>query len=225
MNSHANFSQPFVQPSHSPCTAEGKFSGWKAQFACPCGKLGWLIGHLMAIKNAGMNRFAVEMLDVQPEDQVLEIGFGQGQAVRMIAERAANGFTAGIDISEVMVHQAAKRNHKFVESGHVELSQASIANIPYEFARFDKVLAVNNYQFWPNAEHNLTEIQRVLGKNGMLILCLRMKEPNKAFQLAPGFTEQEVEDLTGLMRWVGFSEVQLFKRRVGYEATCLIARK
>ncbi len=225
MNSHANFSQPFVQPSHSPCKSEGKFSGWKAQFACPQGKLGWLVGHLMAVKNAGMNRLAVEMLDVQPEDKVLEIGFGHGHAIQMIAERALNGFIAGIDISDVMVRLAAKRNRRFVESGHVELSQASVANIPYEFARFDKVLAVNNFQFWPNAEHNLTEIQRVLNKNGLLVLCLRMKEPNKSFQLAPGFTEQEVEETMGLIRWVGFRDAQMVKRRVGSEACCLIARK
>ncbi|MGH9801035.1 MAG: class I SAM-dependent methyltransferase, partial [Blastocatellia bacterium] len=175
MNSHANFSQPFVQPTPStPCNHDGKFSGWKAQFACPKGRLGKLVGHLMAVKNAGMNRFAVEALNVQPGDQVLEIGFGHGHAVQMIAERAANGFVAGIDISDVMVWQATKRNRQFIESGQVELCQASVANIPYEFARFNKVLAVNNYQFWPNAEHNLTEIRRVLSKNGLLVLCLRM---------------------------------------------------
>lgn len=225
MNSRANFSQPFTQTSHSTCRSGGKFCGWKAQFACPHGRLGWLAGHLMAIKNAGMNRFAVEILDVQPEDQVLEIGFGHGHAIQMIAEHAINGFTAGIDISDVMVRQAAKRNQQLVVSGNIELGQASVANIPYEYARFNKVLAVNNYQFWPNAEHNLTEIQRVLCANGLLVLCFRMKEPNKAFQLAPGFTEEEVEDTASLMRWVGFRDVQLVKHRVGREATCLIARK
>lgn len=225
MNSQANFSQPFVQPSHSPCQSHGKFQGWKAQFACPQGKLGWLAGQLMAIKNSRMNRFAVEVLDVQPEDQVLEIGFGHGQAIQMIATLAKSGFTAGIDISDVMVRQAARRNKKLIESGHVELSQASVADIPYEFGRFDKILAVNNYQLWPNAEHNLTEIRRVLNKNGFLILCLRMKELNKAFQLAPGFTEQEVEETMGLLRWVGFRDVQIVKRPAGSVASCLIAQK
>lgn len=226
MNSQTNFSQPFAQPSNSsPCKSAGGFTGWKAQFACPQGKLGWLVGHLMAVKNAGMNRFAVEMLDIQAEDQVLEIGFGHGHTIQMIAERAVSGFTAGIDISDVMVRQAAKRNEQLIESGHVELSQASVANIPYEFARFDKVLAVNNYQFWPNAEHNLTEIQRVLNQDGLLVLCLRMKERNKTFQLATGFTEEGVEETMGLIRWVGFRDVQVIKRRVGSEATCLIAKK
>ncbi|MBS1787849.1 MAG: methyltransferase domain-containing protein [Acidobacteria bacterium] len=179
----------------------------------------------MAIKNAGMNRFAVEILNLQPQDQVLEIGFGHGQAIGMIAERTTNGFVAGIDLSDVMILQAAKRNQQFIKSGLVELSQASVADIPYEFARFNKVLAVNNYQFWPNAEHNLTEIQRVLSESGLLVLCLRLKKPGGIFQMAPGFTQQEIDEVTGLLRWVGFREVQLARRRVGYEAVCLIAKK
>ena len=207
-----------------------RFTGWKAQFACPQGKQGWLAGRLMAIVNAGMNRFAVEMLNIKPDSQVLEIGFGHGYGIQMVAERMVsipptNGFIAGIDISGVMIHQAAKRNQHFIKSGLVELSQASVANIPYEFARFDRVLAVNNYQFWPNAEHNLTEILRVLSKDGVLVLCLRLKNPNRAFQMAPGFDEQEVEETIGLLRWVGFREIRLVKRHVGYEAACVIARK
>jgi ubiquinone/menaquinone biosynthesis C-methylase UbiE len=143
----------------------------------------------------------------------------------MIAELAVNGFTAGIDISDVMVRQAAKRNQPLIRSGNIELGQANVANIPYEFARFNKVLAVNNYQFWPNAEHNLTEIQRVLSEDGLLVLCLGMKKPNKAFKAVPGFNKQEVEDAASLMRWVGFRDVHQVKRRVGSEAICLIARK
>ncbi|MFN0111334.1 MAG: class I SAM-dependent methyltransferase [Blastocatellia bacterium] len=227
MNSHANFSQPFVQSSPpSPCKSEGRFTGWKAQFACPQGKLGWLVGQFMAFKNAPMNRFAVETLKVQSEDQILEIGFAHGHATQIIASQASKGFVAGIDISEVMVRQATKRNQEFIESGRMELGKASVASIPYEFGRFDKALAVNNYHFWPNAEHNLTEIRRVLSENGLLVLCLRMKAVNSAFELAPGFTEQEVEEVTGLLRWVGFRDVQLAKRNLGRrDAICVMARK
>ncbi|MDX2041654.1 MAG: class I SAM-dependent methyltransferase [Acidobacteriota bacterium] len=221
MNSQINLTQQFVQSPQTPC----QDSGWKAQFGCPQGKLGRLVGHLMAIKNAPMIRFAVESLDVHPTDQVLEIGFGHGRGIQLISDRAANGFVAGIDISEVMVYQAAKRNQEKIKSGFVELSQASVADIPYEYARFNKVLAVNNYQFWPNAEHNLVEIQRVLTENGLLVLGLRMKNEQKAFQLAPGYSAEEIEEIAGLVRWVGFREVKLVRRRVGYDTTCVIARK
>jgi ubiquinone/menaquinone biosynthesis C-methylase UbiE len=185
--------------------------------------MGQLVGHLMAYKNAGMNKFAVESLDPQPQDQVLEIGFGHGRAIRKIAEKAELGFVAGVDISDVMVRQAAKHNRELIRAGRVEVCQGSVSNIPYEYGRFNKVLAVNNYQFWPDPELNLDEVRRVLRDGGLLVLCLRMKDPAKLFQLAPGFTEEEVEEVAGLVRWVGFQNVRTLRRKTGREATCVLA--
>lgn len=222
MNPQFNLTQSFP---NSPKTSPRQPSGWRSQFACPHGKWGWMVGKLMALKNAGMNRLAVDLLDVQPEDQVLEIGFGHGHAIQMLAKRATKGTVAGIDLSTVMVQQAARRNRETIMAGRVEVSQGSVANIPYEYARFDKVLAVNNYQFWPNAEFNLGEIQRVLRQNGVLLLCLRRKEANRMFRLAPGFSAEEVEEIAGLVRWVGFRDVRMVTRRARYETTCVIARR
>ena len=222
MNTQVNVNHPLIQ---SPRSTDCRAKGWKAQFACPTGRLGRLAGHLMAIKNAKMNRFAVETLDVQPDDQVLEIDFGHGRAIQAIAKRATIGFVAGVDLSDVMVEQTAKRNSEAIKAGRVELCQGTVADIPYEYARFTKVLAVNNYQFWPNPEHNLAEIQRVMRAGGLLVLCLRMKEPGKAFQLAPGLTEEEVEEIAGLVRWVGFHDVRTVQRRSGHLATCVLARR
>ncbi|HKQ78171.1 MAG TPA: class I SAM-dependent methyltransferase [Blastocatellia bacterium] len=221
MNTQINVNQPLIQPSHS---SECKASGLASQFACPTGTLGRFAGRLMAIKNARMNEFAVEMLDVKPDDQALEVGFGHGRTIRMIAERAKAGFVAGVDVSDVMARQAAKYNLDLIVSGRVELCQGSVANLPYEYGRFTKALAVNNYQFWPNAELNLVEIHRVLREGGLLVICMRMHSTNR-FALAPGFTEDEVADIAGLVRWVGFRDIRIVKREVGREASCVIARR
>src|SRR5262244_3967128 len=168
MSTQININQPLLQPSHSTgCKA----SGLGSQFACPTGTMGRLVGRLMAFKNARMNEFAVETLDVRPDDQALEIGFGHGRAIRMITERAKVGFVAGIDLSDVMVRQAAKHNFDHIIAGRVEVCQGSVTNLPYEYGRFTKALAVNNYQFWPNPEHNLVEIRRVLREGGLLVIC------------------------------------------------------
>jgi ubiquinone/menaquinone biosynthesis C-methylase UbiE len=189
----------------------------------PC----WLANPVAAIKNEQMNRFAVEALGVQPEDQVLEIGFGHGHAIRLIAERAHKGMVAGIDPSDVMVRHAAKRNRELIKAGSVELWQSSVSNIPYEYARFNKVLAVDNYQHWPHTEFNLGEVQRVLKPGGLLALCLRLQRP---LMLASGFTRKEVEEAAGLVRWVGFQDVQIrYSNEHGNGqrdgAACIIARR
>ena len=98
MNTQINLNQPLIQPSSSTgCKA----SSLTSQFACPTGLLGGGGGRLMAVKNARMNEFAVEMLDIQPDDQALEIGFGHGRMVarffvRMMDERKPPSATAGI---------------------------------------------------------------------------------------------------------------------------------
>jgi SAM-dependent methyltransferase len=218
MNMQIDINQPLIQPSHpTKCKAA-------SQFACPTGLPGRLAGRLMAIMNAGMNEFAVDMLRVQPNDQVLEIGFGHGRTIRTIAERARAGFVAGVDLSDVMVRQAAKYNLDMIVAGRVEICQGSVADLPYECGRFTKALAVNSYQFWPNPELNLVELRRVMREGGLLVLCLRMHS-TAPLALAPGFTEDEVADVAGLVRWVGFRDIRIVKRNAGREASCVIARR
>jgi ubiquinone/menaquinone biosynthesis C-methylase UbiE len=221
MNTQINLNQPRIQPSSSTgCKA----SSLTSQFACPTGLLGGGGGRLMAVKNAKMNEFAVEMLDIQPDDQALEIGFGHGRTIRMIAERAKAGFVAGVDLSDVMVRQATRYNLDLIVAGRAELCQGSVADLPYECGRFTKVLAVNNYQFWPDAELNLEEMRRVMREGGLVVICLRMHS-TKRLALAPGFTEDEVTDVARLVRWVGFRDIRIVKRKVGREASCVIARR
>jgi ubiquinone/menaquinone biosynthesis C-methylase UbiE len=221
MNTQINLNQPRIQPSSSTgCKA----SSLTSQFACPTGLLGGGVGRLMAVKNAKMNEFAVEMLDIQPDDQALEIGFGHGRTIRMIAERAKAGFVAGVDLSDVMVRQATRYNLDLIVAGRAELYQGSVADLPYECGRFTKVLAVNNYQFWPDAELNLEEMRRVMREGGLVVICMRMHS-TKRLALAPGFTEDEVTDVARLVRWVGFRDIRIVKRKVGREASCVIARR
>lgn len=202
MNSHFHLTQPLIESPRS------------------CSLLpGWLASPMVAIKNEQMNRFTVEQLGVQPEDQVLEIGFGHGHAIRMIAERAHQGMIAGIDPSDVMVSHAAKRNRELIKAGRIELWQGSVSSIPYEYARFNKVVAVDNYQHWPQAEFNLGEVQRVLKPGGLLALCLRIQKP---LTLTSGFRREEVEEVAGLVRWVGFQEVRTIHSD---SAACVIARR
>lgn len=202
MNPQFHLTQPLIESPRS-CSL------------LPC----WLAGPVAAIKNEQLNRFAVEQLGVQPQDQVLEVGFGHGHAIRLLAERAHQGLVAGIDPSDGMVRHAAKRNRELIKAGRVELWQGSVSSIPYEYARFNKVLSVDNYQHWPQAEFNLGEIQRTLAPGGLLALCLRLQ---RSLGFAPGFRLEEVKEIAGLVRWVGFHDIRIVQRD---GAACVTARR
>ena len=73
---------------------------------------------ILAIKNRERNVWTISLLDIQPSDQVLEIGFGPGQAIQKVAKLTPNGFVAGIDLSDMMVSQASKRNTAAIRFGN-----------------------------------------------------------------------------------------------------------
>ncbi len=187
------------------------------QFGRPRGVLGRLAGWLMALTNRPLNRWAVEVLEVRPGDHILEIGFGPGHLIQLLAERATEGFVAGIDLSEVMVEQAARRNRRTVRQGRVELCQGSVSSLPYEDGRFDKVVAVNTFQFWPDPENDLREVRRVLKPGGTLVLGLRLKNPARRFLGGLGHTGDEVAAIGTLLAEAGFTGISTRGYQQGQE--------
>ena len=83
---------------------------------------GWVFAHRPS--NRQRNRWVVSLLDVQPAERVLEIGFGPGLAVAELV-RAGAGHVYGIDHSGVMLRQASRRNAAAIRAGRVTLINAS----------------------------------------------------------------------------------------------------
>lgn len=200
-------------------------TGWKAQFSHPSGRLGALVGHLMALKNAPINRLAVERLDVQPDDRILEIGFGPGTAIERIAERLETGTVSGIDPSKEMLRQARRRNRKYEEKGRVSLLLGTAGEIPWPGASFDKVLAVNVVHHWPDLDQALSEILRVLEPGGILLLPMRMAaEKRSIFPQAPGSSDQQIRQLVGHLESSGFGRIECEAFDVGRRVTFIWAQ-
>ena len=98
-----------------------------------------------------------------------------------MAEKATQGYVAGVDPSEVMVKVARKRNRTFIERGLVDLRQGLVSRLPYRDHHFSKVCAVNSLQLWPALEDDLREVRRVMKDGGLLVLALRMRDPTGRF--------------------------------------------
>src|SRR5262245_31728699 len=128
-----------------------------SQAGRPRGAVGRLVGLLFAHRgsNRQRNRWAVSLLDVQPTDRVLEIGFGPGIAVTELAGRAIRGQVYGIDHSQVMVRQASRRNAAAIRAGRVHLMRASVDRLPSFGEPLDAMLAVNTVAFWPDPVQRL----------------------------------------------------------------------
>jgi ubiquinone/menaquinone biosynthesis C-methylase UbiE len=127
----------------------------------------------MARTNRKCAAWVIDLLDVRPSDKVLEIGFGPGVGIQLLTSSASAGYVAGVDRSKEMVAQATTRNKQAIERGRVDLRHGSVASLPFADNTFDKALAINSMQVWPDAVAGLREMRRVIRHDGEVALGFR----------------------------------------------------
>lgn len=116
----------------------------------------------------------IRLLDVRPEDAILELGCGSGKTLLRVAVRAFRGFVAGVDPCALQVRHARLRTGPFVRKGRVRVETGSSADLSqFGAACFDKVYAVHVVPFWQDAVSDLREVTRVLRPGGRLLLGYR----------------------------------------------------
>ncbi|MFN7919465.1 MAG: methyltransferase domain-containing protein [Bryobacteraceae bacterium] len=158
----------------SPCTAHG----WRSQFGCPRGWLGWLVGHLMAWKNRERSEWVIGLLGVMPGDRTLEIGFGSGADIRRVLGVSESVSAAGVDHSQEMVRQARRRNRQAVLDGRADLRQGPADRLPFDSEAFDKVFSINVAQFWTDPRAVLAEAKRVMRSGATIAVAVQPRHAN-----------------------------------------------
>jgi len=138
-------------------------------FGRPEGIFGRLGGRIMARSNRDCAAWVVGQLGIRERDNILEIGFGPGVAIALLAETPA-GHIAGVDQSVEMVEQATARNAETIAHGRVSLQRGSVERLRFADGTFDRALAINSMQTWPDAIGGLREVHRVLKPGGALAL-------------------------------------------------------
>jgi len=144
------------------------------QYRRPTGIVGRWIGSRMAKQHQPENHWTVAQLDIQPNDHVLELGFGPGIAVAEVARRAE--FVAGIDFSKTMVQAARRRNRQAVRGGRVDVRHGNVVALPFSDGAFDKAYSIHSIYFWPDPIQALREVRRVLKPGGKIVLTVLPKE-------------------------------------------------
>ncbi len=197
-----------VRQFHHPSGAAGRLAGW-------------VMGHRSS--NVERNRWVVELLDVQPSERVLELGCGPGVALRALAERATQGLVVGVDHSEVMIRQAARRNAAAVRSGSVRLVQSPVEQIDQIVlgdAAFDAALAVNSIGFWHEPATRLREVRRLLRPGGRIALASQPRCPGAT----AATSAKAADELMRLLAEAGFEHTRVETLNLDPPVVCVLAR-
>jgi ubiquinone/menaquinone biosynthesis C-methylase UbiE len=179
-------------------------------FGRPQGLAGRLGGLILARGNRPFAEEVVTLLGVEPAQRVLEIGFGPGVAIALLAQAAPGVRIAGIDVSTEMVEQARARNAAAIRAGAVDLRHGTVERLPFADAAFDLALAINSMQVWPDVDAGLRALRRVLRPGGRVAL---------AFTPRSG---QPRAGVTARLEAAGFENARLAELRGGF---CAMARK
>jgi ubiquinone/menaquinone biosynthesis C-methylase UbiE len=112
--------------------------------------------------------WALSVLSPSPEDQILEIGCGNGILTEQIANRLDAGCITAIDRSAPAIKQAEKRNAENVNEGVVKLITSDFSKASFAQHQFDKILAFNVNIFWKGSDNNFQLIRHCLKPTGQL---------------------------------------------------------
>lgn len=197
------------------------------QYRKPSGKLSGIFASYMNWDNYYLNKLAVKALEIQPNDHVLEVGFGGGFALNMIKKKIRGGFLAGVDYSQDMVNRGKRKFQKSITTGHMTLIEANVISMPFSDASFDKIYSIHTIYFWPDITTGLMEIIRVLKPGGRSVIGIMPKESMEKTPIKPyGFSMYSEQELKNLLAQAGFKDQQTIHRKNPIvDALVLIATK
>lgn len=135
-------------------------------FAVPRGLLGRFAGYAMAHANRPQQRELVTFAAPAPTADVVEVGYGPGELIRLLSDAVPAGRVVGVDLSAVMYRRATRVNRRAIREGRVDLRVADAAALPFPDATFDLAVTVNSLLIWPDPAAGAHELRRVLRPGG-----------------------------------------------------------
>ncbi len=179
---------------------------WKAiadQLRSPSGEGGIKTGVNMNHANMGMIMRAFELLDLSGEEQLLELGPGNGAHLADVMKQRPGLCYTGVEISETMIQEAFERCRGL---NNIAFLMTDGKTLPFGDQAFDRVVTVNTLYFWEEPAAYAAEIRRVL-KPGNGVFCLGFVSADSMDRLPftrHGFELYDLEKAEKLLTDAGF---------------------
>ena len=187
-----------------------------SQFKKPGGLFGNFYSNLMAKGNRRNYDVLMNELNIQPNDKILEIGYGPGIGIRLIIEKCNSCLIHGIDFSELMFSKASELNRKSILDKKVKLFLGDFISFSIESEYYDKVFCLNVVYFWDKLHIPFQKIKSVLNNNGIFCFYMAHKDYliKKKFPDSI-FNKYSIEEVVSALYEAGFSKVE-YKFDNGY---------
>lgn len=132
--------------------------------------LGRLMLKVMNARHSPLTDWGLSQVQIGEQLAILDVGCGGGRTLAKLAGLAPKAKIVGIDYAAGSVAESRAQNTQLIAAGRVDVTRASVTNLPGPDSRFDLVTAIETHYYWPNLLAGLTEIRRVLRPGGKLML-------------------------------------------------------
>lgn len=192
---------------------EEKLKTIARQLRRPEGELGIQIGQKMNEGNEYINRYTIQALQPEANDNILEIGMGNGFFVSEILSVHPSIQYTGCDFSDVMIKEAERINASAIRRKQAQFFLTQADTLPFNGNTFNKLITINTIYFWQDRQAIFNEIRRVLKPGGQLIIAVR---PQSTMEDLPfvkyGFQMFTKEALTALVAQHKFRVTDIYEK-------------
>jgi demethylmenaquinone methyltransferase/2-methoxy-6-polyprenyl-1,4-benzoquinol methylase len=117
------------------------------------------------IWNESMRAEALELLDLDPDDRVLDVGCGTGFGTEGLLE-----YTDDVHGLDQSIHQMEKAFEKFGRTDRVNFYRGDAERLPFASDSFDALWSSGSIEYWPNPVDALAEFRRVVEPGGDVLV-------------------------------------------------------
>jgi ubiquinone/menaquinone biosynthesis C-methylase UbiE len=193
-------------------------------FGKPNGIGGKITTKLMNIMNQKQYRTVLKNIGLENNNNILDIGFGNGYMVNILFRQNILIKIYGIDISEDMFNIALSKNKQYVNNGSLKLFVEDISKTSFENNLFDKIYTINTVYFWNNLEKCFSEIKRILKPDGIFMNLIYTKEHlDKIIISKYGFNKYSVEEMEKITKDNGMEIIKILEI-IKNKSYCIISK-
>lgn len=131
----------------------------------------------MAASHGPSARPAFDRLPLRADSWFLDVGCGNGYAVRWAAERAPQGKAVGIDLSSAMVEHARALSTGF---SNVEFHRSEFPEASLPAGRFDAIFSMEAFYYLDDLEKGLRRVTELLAPGGTFVCVVDYYAENTA---------------------------------------------
>jgi arsenite methyltransferase len=117
----------------------------------------------------------LEMMQIAPSDNIIDVGCGAGWLSRLLARGVPEGRVVGMDISDEMIRHARRAS---VDLGNLVFVVGEVNEIPWESNFFSRAISVESSYYWPDPARGVREIHRVLREGGSAWILINYYRDN-----------------------------------------------